>query len=94
MRISIVHGQCAYKNTRTNDVYAQDPVGLFLTQEFDGTFGVHVGLRTGVGSEGEFANVVLDAVGFEILLSSSDPGNFRVGVDDGWNGGVVDVTVA
>lgn len=77
-----------------NDVAAQDLVGILLNQEFDQTFGIVVGLRTGVGQEGEFANLVLDSGGFQFLFVLADPSDFRVGIDDRGNRIVVDVAVS
>ena len=75
-------------------MYTQNPIRLFLTQEFDRTLRVQIGLGTGVGSEREFTDVVLHTRSFQILLRPTDPCHFGVGVDDGWDGGVVDVSVA
>ena len=72
----------------------QYPVGLGVRKELDHTLGVEVGLRTGVGGEGEVSNVVLDAGLLELLLVLANPGNLGVGVHDGGDGAVVDVAVA
>lgn len=76
-----------------NDMGAQNPVGLRLGEDFDEPFRVQVGLGTGVGCEAEFADLVFHALRFEVLLGLADPSDLGVGVDDGGDGGVVDVAV-
>lgn len=69
-------------------------IRLLLCDEFDKALHIQVGLRTGVGSEGEFSNHILHAVSLKFLFSLADPGDFWVGVDDGWDGCVVNVPVS
>ena len=75
-------------------MYTKDSVGLFLRKELDKALAVKVRLGSGVGSEGEFSNIVLNTGGLEVLLSLSYPGNLGMGVDDRRNAVVVDVTVS
>lgn len=78
----------------TNDVYTENSVRLLLGEELDKAFGVEVRLCSGVGSKGEFSNIVLNTGGLEVLLGLSYPGNLGVGIDDGRNAVVVDVAVS
>jgi hypothetical protein len=74
-----------------DDVNAEDPVGLFVAKDLDHSVcGVD---RSGpaVRLEGEDALVVRDPVLLQVLLGLSNGGDFRVGVDDPWDGLVVDV---
>jgi hypothetical protein len=79
---------------RTDNMYTEQLVGFLLRYHLNLTFGVEVGLRTRVGREREFTDVVLDAGSLELLLILTDPRNLRVRVDNGWYGMVVDVTMA
>lgn len=78
----------------TDDVGAQDSVRLFVSDDLDQTFAVVVGLGTRIGHEGESSDLVVDLFGNALLLVLSNPGNLRVGVDDGGNGAVLDVAVS
>ena len=69
-------------------------VGLLLSDELDETVSVEVGLGASVGREAEFADVVLHAGLLQVLLGLTDPGNFGMGVDDGGDGPVVDMTMS
>lgn len=90
------------KNTLSNhltsigadDMNTKYTVGLLLSDNLDGTLSVQVGLGTRIGSEGELADLVLDAGGLELLLGLANPGDFGVGVDDRGNGMVVHVSVS
>ena len=53
-----------------------------------------VGLGARVGGEGELADLVLDALGLELLLGLADPGDLGVGVDDRGDDVVVHVAGA
>lgn len=77
----------------TNDVYTENSVGLLFREELDKALTVLVCLGSGVGSEGEFSDVILNTSGLQVLLGLSHPGNFGVGVDDRRDAVVVDVTV-
>lgn len=81
-------------STGSDDVDTQDAVSLGVSDELNNTLSVEVGLRAGVGAEGERTDVVLDAGGLDLGLVLANPGDLGVGVHDGGNGGVVDVTVA
>lgn len=78
---------------RTNDVNTEDLVSLLLRDKLHLALGVEVRLRPRVGHEGELADLVLNAIRLELLLGLADPSDLGVGVDDGGNGAVVDVTV-
>ena len=80
--------------TGADDVDTQNAVGLGIGDELDDTFRVEVGLGTGVGAEGEGADVVLNARGLDLGLVLTNPGDLGVGVHDAGDGGVVDVAVA
>lgn len=82
-----------FSGVGSNDVDTQDAVRLCVSEELDQTVGVEVGLCSRVGGEGEGADLVLDALLFQLGLVLAYPGDFRVGVHDGWDGVVVDVTV-
>jgi hypothetical protein len=79
---------------RANNVHAQHPVRLLLRENLDAAVRVRVGLGTRVGAEGELAQAVRDALSLELLLGLANPGHLGVGVDDGRDHVVVDVTVA
>ena len=72
----------------------EDLVGLLLSDKLDETISVEVGLGARVGREAEFADVVLHAGLLQVLLGLADPGDFGMGVDDGGDGPVVDVTMS
>ena len=72
---------------------AEDLISLLLRQELDETLSVEVGLCSRVGGKYKFANIVFDAVCLEVLFCLSDPGDFGVGIHNGRNGVVVDVSV-
>ena len=75
-------------------MYTENSVGLLLRKELDKALAVKIRLGSGVGSEREFSNIVLNAGGLEVLLGLTYPGNLRVGVDDRRNAVVVDVAVS
>ncbi len=79
---------------RAHDVDAEDTIRLGVGDEFDHALGLEVRLRAGVCAEGEGADFVLDALGFELGFVLADPGDLRVRVHDAGDGVVVDVTVA
>jgi hypothetical protein len=74
-------------------MHSQNLIRLLLRQDLHETIAIQVCLCTRVGSEAEFADVVFDALSFQVLFCSADPGDFGVGVDDGGDGVVVDVAV-
>ena len=76
-----------------DDMDTKYPVSLLLGDDLDGTLRVQVGLGTGVGSEGELSDLVLNTSGLELLLSLADPCDFRMSVDNGGDGVVVYVSV-
>lgn len=94
---SILNCQHSLRNhltsVRSNDVHSQNPIGLLLHQKLDISFGIQIGLCSRVGNEGEFADFVLDVGSFEFLFGLAYPGDFGVGIDDGGDGVVVDMTV-
>ena len=77
----------------SDDVCAKDAVSLRLSQNLDEALGVEVGLCARVRREAEFADLVLDALRLELLLSLADPGHLWVRVDNGGDGGVVNMTM-
>lgn len=81
-------------SVRTNNMDTKNLIRLLFRDEFHKTFSVQIGLGTRVGSEAEFADIVLDAFSLEVLLSTADPGNFRVCVNDRGNGIVIDVAMS
>jgi hypothetical protein len=74
-----------------DDVRAQHAIGLRIGQELYEAIGLLVGFRTAVRGEREFADVVGDARGLQLLLGLADGGNLRRGVDHARNGVVVHV---
>lgn len=78
----------------TNDVSTENAVGLLVRKNLDKALSVEVGLGTGVGNEGELTDVVGNTGSLELLLRLADPSDLGVGVHDGGNDVVVDVTVA
>ncbi len=72
---------------------AKDLIRLLLCDEFDEALHIQVGLRAGVGGEGEFSNHVFHAISLKFLFGLANPGDFWMSVDDGWDGSVVDVPV-
>lgn len=73
---------------------SKDPIRLFLRDELHEAVRVEIGLGSGVCKEREFADVVLDAIGLQFLLGLTNPSNLWMGVDDGRDGCVVDVSMA
>ena len=57
------------------------------------SLGILVGLGSRVGSEWVLSNLVLDTGLLEFLLVLTNPRDLWVGVNDRWNGVVVDVTM-
>ena len=68
-------------------------VSGLVRENFDKAISVVDSLGSGVGHEWEGANLVLGALGLQVLLSLADPGDFGVGVDDGGDAVVVNVNV-
>ena len=77
-----------------DDMDTKYPVSLLLGDDLDGTLRVQVGLGTGVSSEGELSDLVLNTSGLEFLLSLTDPSDLGVSVNDGGDSVVVHVAVA
>ena len=78
---------------RSDNMRAQNPVRLLLRQDLHEPFRVQVGLGTRVGCEAEFPDFVRNAFFLQLLFCFAHPGDFRVCVDDGGDGVVVDVSV-
>lgn len=76
-----------------DDVNTENLVSLLLDKELDDTIGVGVGLGTRVGKEGELAHFVVNTLLLELLLVLADPSDLGVSVNDGGDGGVVNVSV-
>jgi len=95
---TVLDGECGLGNhltgTGADDVDTKDTVSLSIGDELDNTLSVEVGLGTGVGAEGERADVVLDTGGLNLGLVLANPRNLGVGVHDAGDAGVVDVAVA
>ena len=72
---------------------AEDFVGRLVGQDFDEAVGVVDGLGARVGHEGEGADLVLGALGLQVLLGLANPGDLGVGVDNGGDAVVVDVNI-
>ena len=68
-------------------------VRLLLYQDLHAAFLIIVRLGSRVGEERISANLVLYPSCLEFLLCLADPCNFRVGIDHGWDGVVIDVSV-
>src|SRR6185437_5073971 len=68
---------------------AEHAIAALIGQDFDEAFGIGVGARSGIGGEGELADLVGDTGRFEILLRAADRGHLRPGVDDAGNGIVI-----
>src|SRR5690606_9002422 len=68
---------------RADDVYAQYAVGLGAGDDLDETTGVVGSHGAATGSEGEHADVDINAFGLQLLFVLANPGGFGVGVDDG-----------
>lgn len=74
-------------------MYAEYTICFLLRQEFNLTLRIQDGLGTRVCLEGEFADLVLDASGLQLLLSLANPSNLGVSVDNGRDRIVVDVAM-
>lgn len=70
---------------------AEHFVGFFVSKDLDHAVSVLVSACSTVSGEGEYALGVVDTFGFELFLGLTNPGDFRVSVDDTWDGVVVDV---
>src|SRR5690606_20628283 len=68
---------------RADYVYTQYAIGLGAGDDLDETAGVVGSHGTTAGSEGEHADVDINAFGLQLLLVLANPGGFRMGVDDG-----------
>ena len=77
----------------SDNVASEDFVGGLVGQDFDKAVSVVDGLGARVGHEWEGANLVLGALGLQILLGLANPCDLGVGVDDGGNAVVVDVNI-
>lgn len=55
-------------SARSNDVSAEQTIGLRVGKNLDETIRVEVGLGSGVGAEGESADLVGDVLALEVLL--------------------------
>lgn len=97
-RSTVLQSQGTLSNHLTSvgadDVDTEKTVSLRVSNHLDQTLSVEVGLGTRVGAEGESSDAVGDLGSLELLLALADPGDLGVGVHDGGDGGVVDVTVA
>ena len=95
---TILHCQHTLRDHLTrrtsNDMDPQNPIRLRVRQELDHTIRVQVRLRSRVRTEGEAADIVLDAVLLQLLLVGADPRDFGVRVHNAGNAIVVDVAVA
>src|SRR5215207_1020421 len=67
---------------RPDDVDAEHPIGCRIRQDFHEAVRRAVDLGAAVGRERELADVVGDAVLFQLLLGLADGGDLRRGVDD------------
>lgn len=76
-----------------DDVNAENAVSLGISEHLDHTLSVLVGLGSGVGNEGEGSDSVRDVLVLQVLLALADPGDLRVGVHNGGNGTIVDMTI-
>ena len=59
-------------------VRAEDAVGLGIGKDFHKAGRLMIGPRAGIGLEGEFALLVLDAGLFQLGFGLADPGDLRV----------------
>lgn len=95
---TVFNGQGSFSNHLTgvgaDDVDTEDAVGLGISDEFDLTFRVEVGLCSGVGAEWEGSDSVFDAGSLDFGFVLANPGDFRVGIHDAGDSGVVNVPVA
>lgn len=73
---------------------AQNLIRLLLSYEFDKAIRIQVCLGTRVGREIEFADIVFDALSFEVLFGTANPCNFGMGVDNRGYSVVVDVSMS
>ena len=79
---------------RPHDMDPQDPIRLRITQKLDHPFRLQIRLRPRIRTERETARPVLDPLFFQLRFVLAHPRDFRVGVHDGGDGVVVDVTGA
>mmetsp|Transcript_27552 Transcript_27552/g.77203 ORF Transcript_27552/g.77203 Transcript_27552/m.77203 type:complete len:365 (+) Transcript_27552:278-1372(+) len=71
---------------------AHDLVSFLLGKDLHEAIRAAVGTGTGVGGEWEASDAVLDSCFLEFLFGLSDRCDFRVRVDDAWDGIVIDMT--
>lgn len=97
-RGAVLEGQGSLGNhlagAGADNVGAQQAVRLGVGKDLDEAVRVEVGLGSGVGAEGEGADLVGDVLALEVLLGLADPGDLGVCVHDGRDAAVVDVAVA
>jgi hypothetical protein len=95
---TVFEGESSLSNHLTSigsdDVNTQQTVGLGVGEHLDHALGVEVGLGTRVGAEWEGSNSVGDVLALEFLFALANPSNLRVGVHDGGDGCVVDMSVS
>jgi hypothetical protein len=75
-------------------VDAQNSISLFISNEFDHTLSVEVGLRPRIRAEGEGSDVVSLPGDFDLLFSLTNPSSLRVGVHDTRDGAIVDMAIS
>lgn len=95
-RRAVLHGQDALGDelpgVGAHNMSAQDLVGLCVRDELDDAFRVVRSARARVCHEREFSGLVRDAGGLDFFFGLADGGGLGPGVDDGRDGGVVDMT--
>ena len=72
-------------------VRAEDAVGLGIGKDFHKAGRLMIGPRAGIGLEGEFALLVLDAGLFQLGFGLADPGDLRVRVDHARHHVIIDM---
>ena len=78
---------------RADDVHAQNFIGRGIGQHLDHAGGITQGTGAAIGQEREGPGAVGATSGLELLLGLTDPGDFRIGVDDPRDGVEVDMAV-
>ncbi len=96
-RGTILQSQGSFSNHLTragaNDVDSEQTIGLGVGKHLHHTVRVKVGLRPGVGAEGESADGVLGTGLLQVLLGLADPGDLGVRVHDRGDAAIVDVAI-
>lgn len=95
---AVFNGECGFcyhlPGIRSDNVSAENLIRLLLNQNLNTSFLIVIGLRARVGQERESADFVFNTCRLELLLGFTDPCDFWVSVNNGWDRIVIDVAMS